>query len=189
MSARARQSHQLAAALSEHFGVTVELDYTGEADRRGVGAWRVSWTDGPTPAAMTAEITRRAARYPAVEVGKLGQFRGSTDFARAAALLAWLPQHPEYLEHFNTFVVDAAFDAAEFPERLDDPVVTRRARALLQPKGWLSAATMQQLAQHCARGWSHAEQWLDDLAAVAEGRAGDNVVDLSTARVRRDEQR
>lgn len=188
MSARARQSHQLAAMLAEHFGVAVEMVYVGERDRNGVGAWRVSWTDGPTPTAMTAEVARRAGRFPAVEADKLGQFRSSTDFARATALLAWLPQHPEYLDHLNSFVVDAAFDVIEFPERLDEHVA-RRARALLQPKGWLSAATLEQLGQHGARGWDHAEQWLDGLAAVAEGRAGDNVVDLSTARVHRDEQR
>jgi hypothetical protein len=189
MSARARQSHRLAAELAEHFGVPVEFVYTGEPDRRGVGAWRVYWTNGPTPAVLEAEVARRATRYPAVDVEHLGWSRSGTDLARAAALLAWLPQHPDYFGYLDSlYVVDSAFDAVDFPERLDEPVL-RRARALLQLQGWLSMTVLQQLAAHCAPGWEHAEQWLDELAEIAEGRAGGNVVDLAAARDRRDEQR
>lgn len=185
MSTRARQSHRLAADLAEHFGVRVELVYTGERDRNGNGAWQVSWNDGPTPATMRAEIARHAARYPAVDVERLGFSRSSTDLAQAAALLAWLPQHPEWCDHLdNTFVVDRAFNETEFPEQLDEQVL-RQARSLLrQGEGWLSGPTIRLLGEQCARGWEQAEQWLDGMAAQGEGRADDNVIDLAAARER-----
>jgi hypothetical protein len=81
--------------------------------------------------------------------------------------------------------VDSAFDQAEFPERLDEQL-QRRADALLRAGGgWLSRQAIHLLGEHCRRGWEHAEQWLDGLAAVDEGRAGDNVLDLTAARKRR----
>lgn len=189
MSARSRQSHQLAKALTEHFGVPITAVCTGERDRRGNGYWRMSWSDGPTVETVVAEIGRRAEQYPAAEVERLGFWRGHTDRAQAAALLAWLPQHPDRFEFLNSFSVDSAFDQAEFPERLDEQL-QRRADALLRAgDGWLSRQAIHLLGEHCRRGWEHAEQWLDGLAAVEQGRAGDNVLDFSKARERRREQR
>jgi hypothetical protein len=174
VTARSRQAHQLAADLSEHFGVPVTAVYYGERDRHGNGEWRLDWTDGPTVAAVVAETGHRAARYPALEVARLGSWRGHTDLAQAAALLAWLPQHPEQFDFLNTFTVDVAFDQTAFPERLDEQL-QHRARALLRAGGgWLSGEAIRLLGEHCGRGWDQVEQWLDD-----------NVVDLATARKRR----
>jgi hypothetical protein len=66
--------------------VRVELVDPGEPDRHGNGAWRMSWTDGPTVPTMRAEIARRAERYPAVDGEHLGYFRGGTDQATAARI-------------------------------------------------------------------------------------------------------
>lgn len=188
MSARSRQSHQLAQALTEHFGLPIELVYHGEPDRHGNGAWRVSWTDGPTSATMRGEAGRRAARFPQAEVARLGFSRSHTELAEAAALLAWLPQHPDRFEFLNSFTVDTAFEQTEFPERLDDQL-QHRARALLRSGGgWLSGQALHLLAEHCRRGWEHAERWLDGLTAVEQGHAGNNVLDFSKARDRRREQ-
>jgi hypothetical protein len=220
VSARSTQSHRLAAALTDHFGMHVEMVYDGERDfhtKQHREFWRLSWTDGPTITTMRAEIGQRAARYPAVDVTGLRCSRSGTDQAQAAALLVWLPEHPEqiaamaYVE--NTFVVESAFDDVEHPERLPEPI-HQRAHALLSlDRGWLSLAVLRQLGQHCVHGWEQAEQWLDVLVArntdhtlravrAVDNRATtsattrdnlsdnviDNVIDLNAARNRRDDQ-
>jgi hypothetical protein len=189
VSARSAQSRRLAAALSDRCGVRVELIYTGDRDRQGRHRdfWQVSWDNGPTPDTMRAQIAHMADRFPAVDIEQLRYSRGGSWQTKAAALLTWLPEHPERLDALdNSFVVDLAFDAIDHPERLDQPV-QRRAQALLRlGEGWLSGAVIALFGRHCAAGWAHAERWLDGLVDVEDGRAGGAVIDLSAARTRRD---
>ncbi|PXY16622.1 hypothetical protein [Prauserella muralis] len=184
MTARSRQTFKLAYALGQHFGVRVDITYDGPRSRDGrSGGWIVQWVDGPAVDTMRAEIQHRAAAYPAIDLAQLRYSRGYSDHAEAAALLAWLPQHPDYLPHVDsTFLASRAHAATDFPERLDE-TVQRRARALLNlGHGNLSLAVIQELGQHCWRGWDHVTTWLDELAAVADENAGDNVIDLTSRR-------
>ncbi|ASR39932.1 hypothetical protein BAY61_32125 (plasmid) [Prauserella marina] len=183
MTARSRQSTKLAYVLGEHFGVRVEVAYDGPPSHGGrYGGWIVSWPDGPTTDTMRAEITRRAPRYPAVDTTILRFHRGRTDQGEAAAVVAWLAEHPDRVDELghNSFLRETAVDETDFPERLDE-AVQRRARALLSlDRGGVSPAALAQLGDRVRRGgWEQAMDWLDQLAAVAEGTAGDNIIPVT----------
>lgn len=189
VSDRERQSHQLAADLAEQLGVPVKFVYHDEPARRGIGAGRVYWADGPTPSVMRAEIARQAERYPAVDVERLAFSRSATDLARVAAMLVRLPRQPEQTGDIDMAVVDSAFDAVDFPERLGD-VLLRRAQALLQLEGSLSVTVVRLLCARAAPGWEYAERWLDELIAAADdSRTDGRVADLTAARARRGRRR
>lgn len=194
MSARSRQCKQLGEALSKRLGIPVELIYTGEPDRQGHGAWKVTWTDGPTPESMRVLVDQMGGAYPLADGPRLGFSRHRTDFALTTALLGWLSRHPDEAEvEFLSLTMDFAYDRTEFPERLDDRT-QRRARTLMRAGGGeerdvLTSEAFRLLGEHCRHGWAEVVRWLDELAALAEGRASGTVVDLDAVRKQRSEQR
>jgi len=178
MSARSRQAWQLARLLTEHTGARVAIEWHGTGRDRHYSGWRIAWVDGPTPAAMAAYAAELARRFPAIDVDELRYDRGHSDLAETAALLQHLEQSPELAGRITPMAAQSAWEATEYPERLDEPI-QRRARALLAHHDDLALAAVQEIAQRGhAGGWDAIAGW---LAAPPAG----GVIDLHAERTAR----
>jgi hypothetical protein len=155
-------------SLTEAIGSRVEVRYHGPGSG-AYGGWHVEWCNGPTWPRMTALAAARADEFPAVGVPQLRYDRSSTDVSEAAALLAYLSARPGDRVHSSSMMLRDAFDACDYPERLDRDTL-RRARALCvvdpDSRGMVTLRALRELAERCRTSdWMAVLAWLDEVGA------------------------
>lgn len=164
MASTAEQVRRLARTLTDASGVNVTAEY--DAPRRRDGSrngWSLSWSAGPTREQMRRLAVHHLSSKPAeAPLETIAWWRSlGTDEQAAAAVLAWMAEHPDDAAH-ALVVDDDALPGS--PDQL--PVAVRRRAATLAAAGWrpyTASATARELAAHAQRGWPAVAAWLDDL--------------------------
>lgn len=156
---------RLAYELSGLTGVTIAVEYEGPRSRDGrYGGWTLSWAAGPGRNEMR-DLAR--ARFPqwasAVDLARIRWDRSlGTEEQAAAAVLAWMAEHPDDAADALIVSEDAL---PSHPDRL--PAPTQRRAATLAAAGWrhhCSGETHHELVAQARLGWPAVAAWLDALA-------------------------
>src|SRR4051794_12708494 len=178
VSETSRRVHRVAHALSATCGLRIEARYEGPLRSGGrYGGWCLEWTAGPSRPQLQ-RLLDAAAEDAGLDVAalRLRRRRGS-DRHTAAALLAWLAQHPDRGDQLAGLGDD---ELPEYPERLPDVFQTRA--ATLVAHGWQprpSCALHRALLRHARSGGAAAvTAWLAELSAECDR----TVVDLAARR-------
>lgn len=99
MSSRSRAAANLAHHLNSKVDAQSRVDWDNPSGRPGHGAWRVTWTDGPTVQTMREHAENLVRYYRPLTITMLRFTRHSTRQALVAAMLTLahrgdLPQRP-----------------------------------------------------------------------------------------------
>lgn len=163
-----RRVRRLAAELSGRVDRHVEASWQGTRSRDGSrGGWLMEWTGGPNRTEMrelAATVIARIPELAGLDVSGLSWWRsGGSDVDDAAAVLAWLEEHPDDGAQLP-FLSPDQFPG--WPERL--PARLRARAETLAAAGWAhqtAGPAADTLHRHARDGGPTAVwAWLDDLA-------------------------
>lgn len=171
MAGTAEQVRRLARTLTDASGVNVRAEY--DAPRRRDGSrngWSLSWAAGPTREQMRRLAVHHLSGKPYRAPLEAIEWRRDlgTDEQAAAAVLAWMAEHPD----------DAArgliVDDDELPGSPDQLAVTfRRRAATLAAAGWrpyTAGPAARELATHAQQGWPAVAAWLDEIGEAQDAK-------------------
>lgn len=169
MASTAEQVRRLARTLSDASGINVTAEY--DAPRRRDGSrngWSLSWSAGPTREQMRRLAVHHLSGRPAEAPLEAIAWRRDlgTDEQAAAAVLAWMAEHPDDAAH-ALVVDDDALPGS--PDQL--PVAIRRRAATLAAAGWrpyTASPARSELAANAERGWPAVAAWLDEIGEAQD---------------------
>jgi hypothetical protein len=135
---RSREARSLQLALQSATGVPIELRWDASGGRGG-WKWHVTWSDGPTVAAIRAHVDLAAAHQTALDVDQLVYQRVVQPLSFAIAMVRNVRLgQPTLGDHRSVCLLAGDLDDTNYPEQSSDEDLAL-ARVLARFSNYLEA--------------------------------------------------